>query len=127
MNQAHPVSTANTHDTVIEMLKAMLEPLPGEKRPKLRDVAKRLGLNPGYVSQVVRGKRTPSLKVYAALGIEPPSRMVEVLRGYDVAPVCSVCGVVHVSRSCPTKRAPKIRKWRDMNVVDVRRAMEGRR
>lgn len=57
--QACPDSTANTHSAAVDALKAMLQPCAGQERPRMRDLAKRLGLNAGYLSQIVHGKRAP--------------------------------------------------------------------
>jgi hypothetical protein len=107
--QTHPVCTANRHMAALEMLRGSLCPHGGTKPLKLRELAKRLNLNPGYLSQVLRGKRAPSRKVYAALGLPPPARVVEVGEGFDVAPVCSKCGIVHTTKRCTKGKTTKPR------------------
>jgi hypothetical protein len=63
----------------------------------------------GYLSQIVRGKRVPSAKVYRALGLPPPARIVEVQAGFDVAPVCPKCGIVHTTKRCTAGKTTKPR------------------
>jgi hypothetical protein len=77
-------------------------------------LAKRLGVSAGYLSQIVRGHRAPSAKVYRALGLPPPARVVEVPEGYDVAQVCGKCGQVHVTKRCTAgvKRKPRVTPYR---------------
>ena len=48
-------------------------------------------------------------------GFEPKNPKVRVQLGLSaqaLAPVCPTCGVVHVTKRCPTKRI--ITKWRDL-------------
>lgn len=75
----------------------------------MRDLAKRIGVNVGYLSLVLRGKRAPSMKVYKALGLPLPARVVEIGEGFDVAPVCPRCGVVHVTKRCTKGQTRKPR------------------
>jgi hypothetical protein len=82
------------------MLNEYLCPSSGAKGLKMRVLAKRIGLNAGYLSQIVRGKRAPSVKVYRALGLPPPARIVSIDEGFDVAPCCPKCGAVHVTKRC---------------------------
>lgn len=112
--QGYAVSCANTHAAAIDAIKAMREPSGDAKPVKLRDLAKRLGLNAGYLSQILSGKRAPSMKVYKALGLTPPARVIEVQAGYDVAPVCPKCGVVHTTKRCIAgqKRKPRTKAFK---------------
>lgn len=60
------------------------------------------------LSRVAAGKQSPSPKLYAALGLTPPVRVVEIPAGYDVAKTCANCGRVHtLKRGCPDKRKPR--------------------
>lgn len=100
IEQAWPDSSANSHSAAIEALKAMLQPCEDGSRVRMRDLAKRLKLNAGYISQIISGKRAPSLKVYAALKLPAPARVVTVPEGFDIARQCSKCGQVHITKRC---------------------------
>lgn len=65
--------------------------------------------NAGYLWNVSRGRKPASAKLFVALGLPPPARVVEIGEGYDVAPVCPKCGVVHTTKRCTAnvKRKPR--------------------
>jgi hypothetical protein len=107
-DQACADSSANSHSAAIEALKT-LQPSAAGERVRMRDLAKRLNLNAGYISQIISGRRAPSMRVYKALGLPPPARVVEVPEGFDVAPVCGRCGVVHTTKRCTKGKTTKPR------------------
>ena len=119
--QTSPVCTANRHAVALETLRESLCPSSGEQGLKLRVLAKRLGVSAGYLSQIIHGKRVPSAKVYRALGLPPPARVVEISEGFDVAPVCARCGAVHVTKRCTQGKTSKPRakafKWGGVRYV----------
>lgn len=105
--QGGPDTSGNTPADVVAALSAMREPSDDGKRPTLREIGKRLNLNPGYLSAILRGRKTPSPRVYHALGLRPPRRVVEIDADHDVAPVCPKCGQVHTTKTCTLTRRPR--------------------
>lgn len=59
-----------------------------------RAVASKFGIPPGTACAVAKGREPKSASVRKALGLP-------VLH---LAPACPACGVVHVSKRCPSKR-----------------------
>lgn len=53
------------------------------------------GINRGLLYDIANGKKPAPNSILKALGL-PLKHML--------APVCPVCGIVHVSKRCPTKR-----------------------
>ncbi len=74
-----------------------------------RAVGKQLGLGAqnAMLARIAKGTQRPPVSVLLALGIEPPLQLVEVPAGYGVGRACPVCGQVHTTSSCPTKRKPR--------------------
>ena len=105
--QSMPDTSGNTPADVLAALGAMREPSNEGKRPTLREIGKRLNLNPGYLSAIMRGRKAPSPRVYHALGLRPPRRVVEIDADHDVAPVCPKCGQVHTTKTCALTRRPR--------------------
>lgn len=70
--------------------------------------------NAGYLWNVAKGKKAASAKLCVALGLTPPARVIEVQAGYDVAPVCPKCGVVHTTKRCTAgqKRKPRTKAFK---------------
>lgn len=59
------------------------------------------------LARIAKGTQRPPASVLLALGIEPPLQLVEVPAGYGVGRACAVCGQVHTTSNCPTKRKPR--------------------
>jgi len=62
-------------------------------------------------------------------GYEPKDVDIRLRLGMTalgVAPVCEVCGEVHVSKVCPLKRKRRVRRLIDYPVGELRRMIEER-
>ena len=80
-----------------------------EGRKSWRRVADEIGM-PGsnsYLSRVALGKAKPSARLYHALGLEQPVRVVELPAGHGVGLACVKCGAVHTTKACTAKRKPR--------------------
>ena len=109
----NPVGTTPAHarqrdgtgsPTASELRAALLARKTGRKA--WRAVACEIGMprSGAMLSRVAAGKQKPSPALYAALGFEPPVRVVEVPAGYGVGKACNTCGQVHTTKTCPTAR-----------------------
>lgn len=91
-------------------IRARLTPEKG-----LRSLASELGMNPGYLSRVMRGQRQASNRLRLALGLPPRTAL---------APVCGKCGVVHTTKRCTHKptfeqREAEYDRWRAHNLERI--------
>lgn len=72
----------------------------GHAKRSWRRVATDLGVNAGYLRNVVSGKRKASIRLLKALNIKPDQVVV-------IASPCRRCGDVHTTKRCTLKRKPK--------------------
>lgn len=95
MQSNTPVCTANTTQTTAQkaqsMLHAMYAELGGWKAVAAKLSTEHRKFTKGPLNQIANGHRPPSPAVCAALGLQPLTKP---------APVCAVCGEVHVVGWC---------------------------
>ena len=81
-----------------------------KRQPTLRDLARELGVNPGYLSAVLRGRRRASNKLIQTLN----AALVEnrLRGGLELNPVsvlpCNRCGKAKTAKRCPHCARPRI-------------------
>jgi hypothetical protein len=123
VTETMPVSTANTPFLALQTIRTCVDTFRAEITPQnrsWRNVAKAtfeksgVEINPGYLCSVYSGRRTASKKLLLALGLQPATMP---------APVCPVCGVVHVTPWCTVQEGEPTKMIKPKRIIsDVEKA-----